>query len=109
MENIVIPTVQMTGMHIIPAEYRVARRWKATRIIHVGYRAVHRWKAIRTIPAEYQVVRRLEITAMEDMTKVADITEIVEIAGGITGLVMVAAIIEGVGTRTSTDDQEMKD
>ncbi|MDE6212957.1 MAG: hypothetical protein K2M70_05725 [Lachnospiraceae bacterium] len=54
MENTVIPTAQMTGMHTTPAGYRAARR--------------------------------LEITAMEEITKAAE---------AITILVIKAAIIEG--------------
>ena len=62
----------MTGTHTIIAEYRVARKRMAT----------------RTIPAEYQVVWRLEIIAMEEVTKA------VEIAEDIISLVIGAVIIK---------------
>ena len=118
MESTVIPTEQMTGMHIIiveyraarrqtatrtiPAECRAARRWIVTRMILIPaeYRAAHRRIVTRTIliPAEYRAVRRLGITAMEKITKAAEVVEAVEAAGGIIILVMIpvikAAIIE---------------
>ena len=46
---------------------------------------------MHTIHAEYQVVRRLENTAMEEVTKA---TEIMEMAVGIITLVMEADIIK---------------
>ena len=90
MGNTVIHTAQMTGMHTTLAEYRDVHRWIAMRTIPAEYQAAHRWIAIRTIPipAGYQVVRRLEITAMEEITKA------VEAAGSIISLVMEAVIIE---------------
>ena len=111
MENTVIRTVQMTGMHIIIAGYQVVRRWKAICTIPAGYRAVRRQIATRTIPipaeyqaahrriatrmipipAEYRAVRRLEITAMEKIMKAV---EAAKVAGGIISLVMEAVIIE---------------
>ena len=51
------------------------------------------------IPAGYQAVRRLEITATEKITKAAEVTKVVEVAGDIITPVMIlvirAAIIEG--------------
>ena len=110
MESTAIPTAQMTGTHTIPAGYRAARRWIATRtiLIPVGYRAAHRRIAIRTnpIPAEYRAVRRLEITAMEEITKAA---EVVEAAEAITILVIKAAIIEGLCARNGGSYAQNKD
>lgn len=95
MENTIIPTAQMTGMHTITAEYQAAHRWIATHTIPAGYRAARKRITTRTIPAGYRVVRRLEITAMEEITKVSKVTEIV---GSIINLVIEAVIIEGMRT-----------
>ena len=75
MENTVIRTVQMTGMRTIIA----------------GCQAAHRRIAIRTILVEYWDVRRLETTAMEEITKAVEATKV---AGGIISPVMAAVIIE---------------
>ena len=117
MENTVILIAQMTGTHTILAECRAARRRIVTRTIPVAYRVARRWTVIHTIlvayqaahgrmvihmnpiPAGYQAVRRLEITVTEKITKAAEVTKVVEVAGDIIIPVMIlvirAAIIEG--------------
>ena len=89
------------GMRTIPVEYRVARRWIVIHTIPVEYQAAHGRMVIHTIPIPvgYQAVRRLEITATEKITKAAEVTKVVEVAGDIIIPVMIlvirAAIIEG--------------
>ena len=117
MANIVILTAPMTDTHIIAVAYRAARRRIVMRTIPAVYRAVRRWTVIHTIPVAYraahgrmvihtilipvgyQAVHRLEITATEKITKAAEVTKVVEVAGDIIIpamiLVIRAAIIEG--------------
>ena len=91
----------MTGMHTIIAGWRAAHRWMVMRTIPAGYRVAHGRMVIHTIPIPvgYQAVRRLEITATEKITKAAEVTKVVEVAGDIIISVMIlvirAAIIEG--------------
>ena len=91
----------MTVTHIIPAECRAAHRWIVIHTIPVEYRVAHGRMVIHMIPipAGYQAVRRLEITATEKITKAAEVTKVVEVAGDIIIpamiLVIRAAIIEG--------------
>ena len=65
MGNIVMPTVQMMGMHIIIAVCQVVRRRKAIRTTHAVCQAAQIWGAIRTTHAVCRAARRLENIAME--------------------------------------------